>query len=445
MKIQSQTVPNVDRCGKSGFALLTLLFTAAVIAVQLAITLPRVAMEAQRIREEKLIYRGEQYRRAIQLYYRKHQKYPQRLDDLEDTNGVRFLRRRYKDPLTDENEWRLVHMGHDGRFKDSRIYDIEDENGIAGVGSIPPVLADMRSNQRSGLGGSIVQDAGVGRVGGIGQYYQQQRRFTSLDGHFRGADRARASRQSATTSHLLGRGNSYGSDRSQGAIGSIATSRNDLDTQFRETVPMLSTGPNRDFSNLLPSQVPPGVGQRRSSSSPNGLTEDVDSSDPRYQEARLDDNFDSVRTGIDSRRRPERWRTGEARYERQQGSVPFGGRDASLQASTAIGQILTQPRPGGLTGLKPIRQRGNDTTFVFTGGIAGLASKADEHGVKRYRGRAAYNEWEFVFDYRKAVGPRSRRFSMLGSGRVLPSGSTRSLPTDRGSLRTLAPGRSASK
>ena len=113
MKTQLQTAPNTDQCGKSGFALLTLLFTAAAIAVQLAITLPRAAMEAQRIREEKLIYRGEQYKRAIQLYYRKHQKYPQRLDDLEDTNGVRFLRRRYEDPLTGENEWRLVFMGHD--------------------------------------------------------------------------------------------------------------------------------------------------------------------------------------------------------------------------------------------------------------------------------------------------------------------------------------------
>ena len=85
LKAQSEVRPRGRRRDQGGFVLLTLLFTAAAIAIQLAISLPRAAMEAQRIREEKLIYRGEQYKRAIELYYRKHQKYPQELDDLEDT------------------------------------------------------------------------------------------------------------------------------------------------------------------------------------------------------------------------------------------------------------------------------------------------------------------------------------------------------------------------
>ena len=73
--------------------LLSLLFLVAAIAVQVAISLPQVAMQAQRAREERLIYRGKQYKRAVELYFRKYQKYPEKLDDLEETNGQRFLRR----------------------------------------------------------------------------------------------------------------------------------------------------------------------------------------------------------------------------------------------------------------------------------------------------------------------------------------------------------------
>ena len=68
---QLQMTSRSCRNERGGFVLLTLLFAASVIAAQIALTLPRAAMQAQRIREEKLIYRGEQYRRAIKLFYRK--------------------------------------------------------------------------------------------------------------------------------------------------------------------------------------------------------------------------------------------------------------------------------------------------------------------------------------------------------------------------------------
>ena len=39
------------------------------------------------------------------------QAYPQNLDDLETTRNIRFLRRRYKDPMTGKDAWRLIHVG----------------------------------------------------------------------------------------------------------------------------------------------------------------------------------------------------------------------------------------------------------------------------------------------------------------------------------------------
>src|SRR5690348_8969493 len=105
--------------GESGFALLLIFAMAAAVAVMLYMELPRVAFEAQREREQLLIERGEQYQRAIQLYFRKFKNYPGSLDALENSNNIRFLRRRYADPLTGKDEWRLIHVGPGGVFTDS--------------------------------------------------------------------------------------------------------------------------------------------------------------------------------------------------------------------------------------------------------------------------------------------------------------------------------------
>src|SRR6202035_1213789 len=83
--------------------------------------MPRVAFESQRSREQMLIDRGLQYQRAIQLFYRKYRTYPQNMDDLETTRNIRFLRRRYTDPLTGKSEWRIIHVGPGGVLTDSLI------------------------------------------------------------------------------------------------------------------------------------------------------------------------------------------------------------------------------------------------------------------------------------------------------------------------------------
>jgi len=53
---------------ESGYALLMILAMAAVVAITLYTQLPKVAFEAQRDKEQRLIDRGEQYSRAIQLF-----------------------------------------------------------------------------------------------------------------------------------------------------------------------------------------------------------------------------------------------------------------------------------------------------------------------------------------------------------------------------------------
>ena len=106
---------------EAGFALLLIYVMAAGVAILLYRETPRLIFQAQREKEQLLIDRGEQYKRGIQLYVRKLKKYPQSLDDLDKAQQSRFLRRRYKDPLTGKDEWRLVHVDAAGMLTDSKV------------------------------------------------------------------------------------------------------------------------------------------------------------------------------------------------------------------------------------------------------------------------------------------------------------------------------------
>ncbi len=104
---------------ESGFALLLVFLMAAAIAITLYMQIPRVAFQSQRQKEQLLIERGEQYQRAIQLFVRANGRYPGKIEDLENFNNRRFLRGRYKDPITGKDEWRLVHVNAAGVLYDS--------------------------------------------------------------------------------------------------------------------------------------------------------------------------------------------------------------------------------------------------------------------------------------------------------------------------------------
>jgi type II secretory pathway pseudopilin PulG len=106
---------------EAGFAMLFVLLMASLVAITFYMALPRFAFEAQRDKEQTLIDRGEQYKRAIQVYVRQNKRFPAKIEDLEDTNGKRYLRKRYVDPMTGKDEWRPIHVGPNGVLTDSLI------------------------------------------------------------------------------------------------------------------------------------------------------------------------------------------------------------------------------------------------------------------------------------------------------------------------------------
>lgn len=112
---------------ESGYALLLILLMGAILAITLYTEIPRVAFESQRQKEQMLIDRGEQYKRAIQLFYRKNNRYPTKIEDLENTNNIRFLRHRYKDPMTGKDEWRPIHVTN-GVLTDSKVQQQKNQD-----------------------------------------------------------------------------------------------------------------------------------------------------------------------------------------------------------------------------------------------------------------------------------------------------------------------------
>src|SRR5438445_880918 len=95
---------------QSGYMLLLLMLGVTLLAIAAAAIAPTLAFQIRRDREEELIHRGVQYSRAVRRYVKKFGRYPTRLEELEDTNNLRFLRRRYKDPITGQ-DFKLLHLG----------------------------------------------------------------------------------------------------------------------------------------------------------------------------------------------------------------------------------------------------------------------------------------------------------------------------------------------
>jgi type II secretory pathway pseudopilin PulG len=105
----------------AGFSLAALIFFATAVSIFIAAAVPAYQMQAKREMEAELIFRGEEYARAIQKYQRKFGIYPTSVEQLVSTNGLRFLRRPYKDPMTDK-EFRLITFNPDGTLTGSKVF-----------------------------------------------------------------------------------------------------------------------------------------------------------------------------------------------------------------------------------------------------------------------------------------------------------------------------------
>ncbi|HUK26095.1 MAG TPA: hypothetical protein VLV49_16045 [Terriglobales bacterium] len=124
---------------QQGYILITLLLFVALLVIAGAAVAPSITFQIKRDREEELIHRGVQYTRAIRRYYKKFGRYPTRIEDLQNTNNLRFLRKKYKDPITGQ-DFKLVHYGE---------FQMSGGAGIAGATSVSALAGGLQSGSQT--------------------------------------------------------------------------------------------------------------------------------------------------------------------------------------------------------------------------------------------------------------------------------------------------------
>ena len=199
-----------SRQNERGYALLILLLAMALLIIYAAAIVPTIKFQIERDREEELIHRGTQYSRAIRAYYKRFGRYPVRLEDLESTNNLRFLRKRYKDPTNCAGgtckDFKLLHFG-----EVKLTMAMMGTPGVQAIGSPGVPLPAAAIGQANGGGNAAI----AGEVAAMAASGSFGTNNTSLFPNNQGAGQT-GSDSSATGGNAS---NSPGSDNSAGNSG----------------------------------------------------------------------------------------------------------------------------------------------------------------------------------------------------------------------------------
>ncbi len=151
---------------QAGYSLLMVVFMVATIIILVSAAAPNLLTQGRREREAETIWRGEQYERAIGLYFKKFGRYPTKIEDLtKQTNGVRFLRQAYTDPNNKEDgTWRFIYVGPNGQLIGSLMHTSLLQTG----GAAPAPPGGSLLGGILGIGGQSSNVPGAGGAGASG-------------------------------------------------------------------------------------------------------------------------------------------------------------------------------------------------------------------------------------------------------------------------------------
>ena len=176
---------------QSGYILITLMLFVALLSIAALAILPQMKQQILRDREDEMRHRGTAYMRAIQRYYKKNGRYPARVEELENTNNIRYIRKRYKDPMAvdpethKEKDFKLLRMGDKelnvlgtGGMGIGGLGGGQIPGQFPGVGPAPGqgpgqmtgqfgagIGQSMMNSQMGGLAGGMAQTGGVVQSG----------------------------------------------------------------------------------------------------------------------------------------------------------------------------------------------------------------------------------------------------------------------------------------
>jgi hypothetical protein len=151
----------------SGHLLLAILLMMALMIIAAMYEAPRVVQQMKRDREAEMIHRGTEYARGIKKFYKKFGRYPTTLEQLDNTNNIRFIRKRYKDPLSKDGKWTLLHYGDIAMLLNANAPGISAASlasGGAAQGGAPGVAlpAGTQPGASSSFGNTAMTSGGFG-------------------------------------------------------------------------------------------------------------------------------------------------------------------------------------------------------------------------------------------------------------------------------------------
>jgi type II secretory pathway pseudopilin PulG len=150
--------PHIPR-RSDGVVLVIVMIVATLMLVALAAALPSVLQEGEREREAELQFRGTQYARAVALFHKQFNRYPVNVKELMGTNGFRFLRKQYPDPMDPKGKWRFIHVTASGVLLDSVNQPLINPNNNTnpaglGINGSSPASSGSSFGSSFSLGGS---------------------------------------------------------------------------------------------------------------------------------------------------------------------------------------------------------------------------------------------------------------------------------------------------
>ncbi len=421
--LSSSPASQSRRTHQRGSALLIVLVFAAIVAILLFMQMPVLIFEAQRNKEQLLVDRGNEYKQGIRLYYRKFQRYPPSFDALENTNRVRFLRKRFKDPFTDKDDWRLIHAGPNGIPIDSKLKIAQPQAGAqtsSGGGNSPLGSFNNGQNQSGGQspfggsntfsGSSGFGNSGFGSSGSSGS--------TGFGGS--------PSNPGGTGGGGLGNSNSFGGFNSPsrapqpvnsgsssaanppGFEGGIAPNADGVDPNVVPSAPSQAHGVNG-----LP--LPAGEnGGALQAATPSGVPQ------PVITRSAVPNGTNGSATGA----------AAPSQFSQSAGGGASQPSADAFNPNGAVNSLLSNPNPqtpqtAGAAGFNTSTGIGGGSTFggsstgrsspfgssssnsssgfgvIQSGGLGGVASKAERHSIKLINDQQQYSLWEFYYDPNK--------------------------------------------
>lgn len=375
---------------QAGFAYLMALVLVAVVVIGSAVVLESVTATQRRDREREMIWRGNQYDRAIRMYYRKVGRYPTSVDDLmEGVPGVRFLRQEYKDPMNkDDGTWRFIYLNQAGQIVGSSRYASLQQMAVMDALGLQPGQIPANAPGQPGVSVASMGSSGSGlpAMGGLmgGLTPALPYRVISADNPAE-AEQAymsspEAQEQLQAQQNAQASGSTTGDNSS--ALAQLQSQYpNITPDQIQSLISQQGITPDQIQSYLAQQGMTPDQIQAALSALNQNQSQAQGQSQSAFGNSGQNSAFSNGSSSFGSSIFQQQGANGQ---NGALGSNPLGQTQSLLAAANS--GILQQKPTGPVDGP------------VIGGFLTGVGSKVDRKSVVWYHGAKKYKDWEFIWN-----------------------------------------------